>query len=101
MEYQNWDGSGLARPRRDSPWSQELLDKGMTMAELVERVYKLLRRENLSFFIGSDGRFRSWKISRRNLKPSRRPASIEGGQAASRKPSRFRGISVGAGRRHR
>src|SRR5262249_61294239 len=78
MEYQCWDGSGLARPRRDSPWSQELLDKGMTMAELVERVYKLLRRENLSFFIGSDGRLRSWQISCRNLIPRRRPSRTAG-----------------------
>jgi len=99
-EHQSWDGSGLARLRRDSPWSQELQDKGMTMAELVEFVYKLVRHENPPLFLGSDWRFRSWKVSRRILKPSRRPATIEGGDAASREASRPRGISGGAGRMH-
>src|SRR5262249_14398270 len=97
-EYQSWDGSSLARLQRDSPWGQELQDKGMTMAQLVEFVYKLVRHENLPFFLGADGRFRPWKISRCILKPSRRPATIEGGNATSRQASRPRGILGDAGR---
>ena len=64
-EYQSWDGSGLARLRRDSPWRQELQDKGMTMAELVELAYRLVRHENLPFF----SRFRREIPVAENLPP--------------------------------
>jgi len=101
IEYQRRDDSHLARLRRDIPWSQELQDKGMTMAELVELVHKLIEHENLPFFAGSDWRFRRRQICRRTLEPGRRPASTEGGRAAKRDASGFRGISAGAGRMHR
>ena len=100
-EYQRRDGSRLARLRRDSPWSQELQDKGMTMAELVELVHKLIEHENLPFFAGPDWRFRRWQIRRRTLEPGRRPATTEGGRAARRDASGLRGSSRGTGRMHR
>jgi hypothetical protein len=99
-EYQSRDGSGRARLRRDSPWTKELQDRGMTMAELVEFVHKLVQHENLPFFLGIDGRFHPWKTYRASLKPSRRPATVERGRAASREASSLRGISAGASRTH-
>jgi hypothetical protein len=78
-----------------------LQDDGMTMAELVEVVYKLVKDQNLPFFLGADGRFHPWKRYRWIFNSGRRPATIEGGRAASREASRFRGISRGAGRMHR
>ena len=78
-----------------------MYDDGMTMAELVELVYKLVKHENLPFFPGSAGRFRPWKIDRHTLKPGRRPATVVGGRAARRETSCVRGISRGAGRMHR
>jgi hypothetical protein len=69
------------------------------MAELAELVYKLVKHEKLPFF-DSDGRFRPWKIYRRILKPTRRPATVEGGRAANREATRIRGIPVDAGRLH-
>jgi len=101
IEYQRRDGSHLARLRRDSPWSQELQDKGMTMAELVELVHKLIEHENLPFFAGSDWRFRCGQIRRRTLEPGRRPATTEGGRAARRDAIALRAISAGTGRMHR
>ena len=71
------------------------------MAELVELVYKLVKHENLPFFQGPDGRFRPWRIYRRTQTPSRRPATLKGGRAASREASRIRGISRNASRMHR
>lgn len=59
-------------------------DDGMTMAELVEVVYKLVKDQNLPFFLGSDGRFHPWKRYRWIFNSGRRPPTIEGGRAASR-----------------
>jgi hypothetical protein len=100
-EYQSRESSRLARLPRDNQWRQQLQDEGITMAELVELVYKLVGHENLQFFPGSDGRFRPWKIRSRMLNSNRRPATIEGGRAACREASRIRAISGGAGRKHR
>jgi hypothetical protein len=99
-EYKSRESSPLARLPRDKQWRQQFQDEGITMAELMELVYKLVRDEKLPFFPGSDGRFRPWKIRSRILYPSRRPATIEGG-VARRETSRLRGIPGGAGRKHR
>jgi hypothetical protein len=76
-----------------------LQDEGITMAELAELVYKLVKHEKLPFF-DSDGRFRPWKIYRRILKPTRRSATVKRCIAANREASRIRGISGDAGRIH-
>jgi hypothetical protein len=100
-EHKSSESSRLARLPRDKRWRQQLQDEGITMAELVELVYKLVGHENLPFFPGSDGRLRPWKIPSRILDSNRRPATIEGGRAANRDASRIRAISGGAGRKHR
>jgi hypothetical protein len=77
-----------------------LQDEGITMAEVVELVYQLVKHEELPFF-DSDGRFRPWKSYRRILTPTRRSATVESGRAAIRDATRIRGISGHAGRIHR
>jgi hypothetical protein len=103
MLHQSWDVEVPAvdqPPRREGPRRRRLQDDGMTMTELAELVYKLVKHEELPFF-DSDGRFRPRKIYRRIFKPTRRPAIVEGGRAANREASHIRGISSDAGRIHR
>jgi hypothetical protein len=99
-EYKSRESSPLARLPRDKQWRQQFQDAGITMAELVDLVYKLVRHEKRSFFTASNGRLRPWKIGSRILYPNRRPPTLEGG-VASREASRLRGIPGGAVRKHR
>jgi hypothetical protein len=71
------------------------------VAELVELVYKLVKHESAPFFLGSDGRFRPWRIYRRTQMPSHRSATIKGGRVASRQASHICGISGDARGLHR
>ena len=69
---QSRDVDVLTVSENDWPRRRELQDQGMTMAELVEVVYKLVKRENVSPFpLCSHGR----EIAGRIIKPSRRPAT--------------------------
>ena len=73
----------------------------MTMAELVELVYKLISREYLSAFFPPVFQVRRSGIGHRIIEPGLGYAFAEGGVRPSRKATRIRGIPDRAGRVHR